>query len=108
MRGQHLRMDVLNRYFPVELRRFLSTLEALAAVALCGFVCFISSEYAWRIHQIGSVSENGHIPMWIPHSLVAVAFAAMVIVGLCDVALRAAGGGLRQPDPVDAAEEALS
>lgn len=108
VRGQHLRMDVLNRYFPVELRRFLSTLEALAAVALCGFVCFISSEYAWRIHQIGSVSENGHIPMWIPHSLVAVAFAAMVIVGLCDVALRAAGGGLRQPDPVDAAEEALS
>ncbi|WP_158213249.1 TRAP transporter small permease [Pigmentiphaga sp. NML080357] len=108
VRGQHLRMDVLNRFFPHELRRFLAALEAAAAVALCGFVCFVSTSYAWRIHQIGSVSENGHIPMWIPHSLVAVAFATMVVVGLIDVALRLAGGGLRERDRMGVADEVLS
>jgi C4-dicarboxylate transporter DctQ subunit len=82
VRRQHLRMDVLTRYFPRAMRRALEGLEAVGAVVLCGFVCWISSNYAIRMHQIASVSENAHIPLWIPHSVVAIAFAGMTLVSL--------------------------
>lgn len=82
VRHQHLRMDVMTRYFPRAMRRLLGWLEAFGAVALCGFVCWISTGYAVRMHQIGSVSENAHIPMWIPHAVVALAFAVMTVIGV--------------------------
>ena len=59
---------------------------------LCGFVCYISTNYALRISQIGMVSENAHIPMWIPHSVVALAFAALTLVGASELLLRCLGG----------------
>lgn len=94
VRGQHLRMDVLNRFFPQAVQCVLGTVEAVASVVLCSFVCFVSTHYAVRMHQIGSVSENGHIPMWLPHSLVAVAFGAMTLVGVADLLLRLSGSRL--------------
>lgn len=82
VRRQHLRMDVLVRFFPRAIQRVLDGLEGIAAAVLCGFVCWISTQYALRIHQIGSVSENAHIPMWIPHGVVALAFAVLTVIGL--------------------------
>jgi C4-dicarboxylate transporter DctQ subunit len=97
VRGQHLRMDVLTRYFPRAARRVVGAIEAVSAVLLCGFVCAISTHYASRMHAIGSVSENGHIPMWLPHSIVALAFAGMTLVGLADLVLRLMGSRLATP-----------
>jgi C4-dicarboxylate transporter DctQ subunit len=91
VRGQHLRMDVLTRFFPQGINRFLRALEAVGAVVLCVFVCFISTSYALRMAQIGTVSENAHIPMWIPHGVVALAFAALTLVGAVELLLRALG-----------------
>jgi len=104
VRGQHLRMDVLTRYFPRTAQRIVGAVEAVGAVLLCGFVCAISTHYATRMHAIGSVSENGHIPMWLPHSIVALAFAAMTLVGLADLVLRLMGSRLvTRPPAVEAA-----
>jgi C4-dicarboxylate transporter DctQ subunit len=88
IRRQHLRMDVLTRWFPVGLRKALDALEAVAAAVLCGFVCWISTQYTLRMHAIGSHSENAHIPMWIPHSIVALAFAALTIVSVIQLLQR--------------------
>ncbi|MGB3072294.1 MAG: TRAP transporter small permease [Ottowia sp.] len=88
-RRQHLRMDVLTRYFPGAMRRLLDGLESVGAVVLCGFVCWISTGYAIRMHQIGSVSENAHIPLWIPHGVVGLAFACMTLVSLAQLFRRA-------------------
>jgi TRAP-type C4-dicarboxylate transport system permease small subunit len=100
---------VLTRYFPRAAQRLVGAIEAVGAVVLCGFVCAISTHYATRMHAIGSVSENGHIPMWLPHSLVALSFAAMTLVGLADLVLRMMGTRLVAPPPAVqvAAEPAL-
>jgi TRAP-type C4-dicarboxylate transport system permease small subunit len=102
VRGQHLRMDVLTRFFPQGIKRLLRGLEAVGAVVLCGFVCFISTRYALRMAQIGTVSENAHIPMWIPHGIVALAFAALTLVGAVELLLRCIGQSLVAPGEADA------
>lgn len=94
VRGLHLRMDVLTRYFPTAMNRLLRALEAVGAVVLCGFVCFISTRYALRMVQIGTVSENAHIPMWIPHGVVALAFALLTLAGAAELLLRSMGSSL--------------
>ncbi len=88
VRQQHLRMDVLNRYFPRVVQRALDALEAVGAVLLCGFVCWISTGYALRMQQIGSISENAKIPLWIPHSMLALAFACLTVVSLVHLVRR--------------------
>jgi TRAP-type C4-dicarboxylate transport system permease small subunit len=101
IRGQHLRMDVLTRYFPNAVNRALRALEAVGAVVLCGFVCFVSSSYAVRMAQIGTVSENAHIPMWIPHGVVALAFAALTFTGGVELILRCLGTSMVSAEPED-------
>ncbi len=81
-RGLHLRMDVLVRYFPLWLRRLMGALEALGTVVLCGVVTWVATLYALKVYEIGSRSENAHIPMWMPHSVVAIAFAMMTLIAL--------------------------
>jgi C4-dicarboxylate transporter DctQ subunit len=103
VRGQHLRMDVLTRFFPQGINRVLRALEAVGAVVLCGFVCFISTSYALRMAQIGTVSENAHIPMWMPHGVVALAFAALTLVGAAELLLRCIGQSLAAPAEADTA-----
>lgn len=108
VRGQHLRMDVLTRFFPQGINRVLRALEAVGAVVLCGFVCVISTSYALRMAQIGTVSENAHIPMWMPHGVVALAFAALTLVGAAELLLRCIGQSLAAPVGADAATVEVS
>lgn len=102
-RRMHLRMDVLTRSFPQAMRRLFNGLEAIAAVGLCGLVTWVSSQYTVRMYEIGSHSENAHVPMWIPHGVVAVAFAFMTLIGVLRI-------GSRGPAPTTEAviEEVLS
>ena len=81
-RKQHLRMDVLIQYFPDWLRRFLRAAEAVLVAVLSGFVLVQSSSYAWRMLMLDRNSDNAGIPMWIPHSAVALGFGLMALVAL--------------------------
>ncbi|CAN5413607.1 hypothetical protein BH09PSE5_BH09PSE5_50410 [soil metagenome] len=103
IRRQHLRMDVLTRYFPLWMRKAVDSLEAVAAAVLCGFVCWISTQYAVRMYQIGSVSENAHLPMWIPHSVVALAFAGLTIVNAIHLVRRGQAPALDERSALAAA-----
>ena len=81
-RRSHLRMDVLVRYFPATLARALVVAEGVLTVVLCAFAAWVSGQYVMKMYQLGSISENGHFPMWVPHSLLAVAFVLMTLVGV--------------------------
>jgi C4-dicarboxylate transporter DctQ subunit len=82
IRRRHLRMDVLTAHFPPLLVRLLDLVEALLTVGICGLLTYVSWTYTMRIFRIGSHSENAHIPMWLPHSVLAVAFSLMTLVGV--------------------------
>ena len=82
MRHAHLRMDVLTRSVRPRTRAILDRIEALLTAAVCVLVAVVATQYTVRIYALGSRSENAHIPMWIPHSVVAVGFALMTLVAL--------------------------
>ena len=85
IRGRHLRMDVLASRFPRRFARVVNSVEALTAVGVCGLVTWVSFNYTSRIWRLGSHSDNAHIPMWMPHSLLTASFALMTLVGLLRV-----------------------
>lgn len=100
IRCRHLRMDVLTRHFPPGLARLVNGAEALVGVAVCSLMTWISWNYTIKMFRIGSHSENAHIPMWIPHSVLAIAFTLMTLVGLVRLFVRAEIEAAPAPSPV--------
>jgi len=88
IRRRHLRMDVLTRHFPPAVARCLNAIEALLAIAVCGLMTWVSWTYTFKIFKLGSHSENAHIPMWMPHSVLALSFTLMTLVGLIRLGTR--------------------
>lgn len=82
IRGRHLRMDVLARRFPPPVARLVNAAEALVGIAVCGLMTWVSFSYTSRIWRLGSRSDNAHMPMWVPHGILPVAFALMTLVGV--------------------------
>lgn len=78
-RERHLRMDVVVRLFPAPVRIALRAAELLLLAVLGGFVLVESASYAWRIFTLGQTSNTAGIPMWLPHSGVALGFALIAI-----------------------------
>ena len=101
IRRRHLRMDVLTRHFPPPVARLLNGIEALLAIGVCGLMTWVSWTYVVKIFKLGSHSENAGIPMWMPHSVLAISFTLMTLVGL----VRLGGKGPTPPAPPN--EEAL-
>jgi C4-dicarboxylate transporter DctQ subunit len=102
IRRRHLRMDVLTRHFPAVLLRLLNGAEGLLGIAVCGLMSWVSWTYTIRIFRIGIHSQNAHIPMWIPHSVLALSFTLMTLAGVA----RLAGPG--ETSAVEQAEPAAS
>jgi C4-dicarboxylate transporter DctQ subunit len=94
-RNQHLRMDVLVRFMPNWLRLALRIAEQLLLIALAGFVLSQSWFYAGQMLRLGRTSDMAGVPMWIPHSTVAVGFALILIIALWSATTMIR----RQPDP---------
>lgn len=78
-RRQHLRMDVLVRFFPRSIQRGLQYCELALLVALAGFVVVQSWRYSAQMFALGRTSDVGGIPMWLPHGAVALGFALILI-----------------------------
>jgi C4-dicarboxylate transporter DctQ subunit len=88
IRQRHLRMDVLLRAFPAGVARLVNGGEALLTIAVTGLMTWVSWNYTIRIFVLGSRSENAGIPMWIPHSLLAITFTLMTLAALARVCER--------------------
>ena len=84
-RRNHLRMDVLVQFFPRGIQKALRALEFAMIVGLAGFAVVQSARYTWQMAALGRTSDVGGIPMWIPHSAVALGFALIAVVALTDV-----------------------
>ena len=76
----------------------LRAAELLLLAVLGGFVLVESASYAWRIFTLGQTSNTAGIPMWLPHSGVALGFALITIFAFWRVAKFLRRGGFdRRP-----------
>jgi TRAP-type C4-dicarboxylate transport system permease small subunit len=87
-RRDHLRMDVLVRRLPGPARTALQGLEVALIVVLAGFVLWHSAGYTWQMLALGRKSDGAGIPMWIPHSVVAVGFGLIALIALVQLRRR--------------------
>jgi TRAP-type C4-dicarboxylate transport system permease small subunit len=94
-RESHLRMDVLIAACPPKVRWLAGLFETAVMLAVASFVAWQSFNYVERIYALGAVSDIAGIPTWIPHSAIAVGFAAIALITL----LR----GIQRIVPADAA-----
>lgn len=81
-RRQHLRMDVLVRFFPARIKSGLRFLEVALVLGVAGFALVQSWRYSAQMLAIGRTSDVGGIPMWIPHGAVALGFFFILIASL--------------------------
>jgi TRAP-type C4-dicarboxylate transport system permease small subunit len=95
-RERHLRMDVLVKLFPAPVRIALRAGELLLLAVLGGFVLVESASYAWRIFALGQVSNTAGIPMWLPHSGVALGFGLLTLFALWRVGKSLRRGGIER------------
>ena len=98
-RGSHLRMDVLIQACPPVVRWLAGWFEMAVMLVVTTFVAWQSFKYVERIHALGAVSDIAHIPTWIPHSAIAVSFAAMALTVLLRGLQRIAGSGQTPDEP---------
>ena len=81
-RRSHLRMDVLVQFLPRGMQAALPRVEIALILVLAGFTVVQSASYTWQMAVLDRTSDVGGIPMWIPHSGVALGFGLIAIVAL--------------------------
>jgi TRAP-type transport system small permease protein len=92
-RDMHLRMDLLAARLPAFARRGLRTLELALLAVLAALVVGESWRYTARMLEIGRRSDALGMPVWIPHSAVAIGFAAMGLIAVYRLTRAPAKGG---------------
>ena len=78
-RNLHLRMDVLVRFLPTPCSSSARSPSSCCSSPLAGFVLTQSYFYARQMLRIGRTSDMAGVPMWIPHGMVALGFALILI-----------------------------
>jgi len=81
-RRMHLRMDLLVNMLPARLRQWVSLLELATMITLSAVVLFLSGEYAYSMFIFNRLSDVAQVPMWIPHSGVALGFGLILLIAL--------------------------
>ena len=81
-RRQHLVMDMLVQRMPVAMQLGLRVIETLVLILIAALVGQQSYVYANQMFKLGRLSDNAGIPMWLPHSTVAVGFALMSLIAI--------------------------
>ena len=81
-RKMHLRMDLLFKMLPAPMQRFVHLLELATLITLAGVVVYLSGQYAYNMFALGRLSDVAQVPMWIPHSGVALGFSFILLIAL--------------------------
>lgn len=81
-RHAHLRMDVLARAFPLPVQVFLRIAEIVFFLGFVGSATVESFFYARQMFILGVTSDTAHVPMWIPHGIVATGLCLMTLAVL--------------------------
>lgn len=81
-RRMHLRMDLLFKMLPARLRMIVSMLELASMIVFSGVVLYLSGQYAYSMFVFDRLSDVAQVPMWIPHSGVALGFGMILMIAL--------------------------
>jgi len=81
-RRMHLRMDLLFKMLPARVRQWVSMLERATTIVLAGVVLVLSGQYAYSMFIFNRLSDVAQMPMWIPHSGVALGFGLILAIAL--------------------------
>jgi TRAP-type transport system small permease protein len=100
-RNLHLRMDVLLRFLPASVRILLRVVEQLLLAVLAGFVLTQSYFYARQMLRIGRTSDMAGVPMWLPHGVVALGFALILLLACWRLATGVTRQEARHAAPAD-------
>ena len=68
------------KLMPAAVRVLLRIAEQLLLILLAGFVLSQSYFYAAQMFRIGRASDMAGVPMWIPHGVVALGFALILLI----------------------------
>lgn len=80
--GEHLRMDVAARLLPARPKAVLQALEFVVVAVLAGFAMVQSARYVSDMLRLDVKSPLAQIPMWVPHSAVALGFGLILLAVL--------------------------
>jgi C4-dicarboxylate transporter DctQ subunit len=81
-RDAHLRMSMMVDVAPQRFQRWMRRLEWLTLAVVAGFVSWIAASTALQLHGFGQLSLSSNVPMWAPHGVVALGFAATAGIAL--------------------------
>jgi TRAP-type C4-dicarboxylate transport system permease small subunit len=91
-RRMHLRMDLLAARLSASARGWLQLVEAVVTAVLAALVLGESLRYTVKMLEIGRRSDALGLPVWIPHSSVAIAFGLIGLIAVYRLTRRAARG----------------
>jgi TRAP-type C4-dicarboxylate transport system permease small subunit len=91
-RRMHLRMDLLAARLSASARGWLQLVEAVVTAVLAALVLGESLRYTVKMLEIGRRSDALGLPVWIPHSSVAIAFGLICLIAVYRLTRRAARG----------------
>jgi TRAP-type C4-dicarboxylate transport system permease small subunit len=94
-------MDVLIAACPPIIRSVAGLFETMVMLTIASFVAWQSFEYVERIYALGAVSDIARIPTWIPHSVIAIGFAAIALMTLLRGVQRIMPPGARISDKAE-------
>ena len=81
-RRVHLRMDLFFKMLPAPMQRFAQLLELVTLITLAGVVVFLSTQDTYNMLALGRLSDAAQVPMWIPHSGIALGFSLTLLIAL--------------------------
>ena len=84
-RRVHLRMDVLVKMLPRGAQAALATVELVLIVVLAAFVTYVACGYVAQMAGLDARSQNAGIPMWLPHSAIALGFGLIALLAILQI-----------------------
>ena len=84
-RRVHLRMDVLAKMLPAAARNALAAIELLLLLVLAAFVTYVAYGYVTQMARLDARSQNAGIPMWMPHSAIALGFGLIAVLTVLQI-----------------------
>jgi C4-dicarboxylate transporter DctQ subunit len=81
--GIHLGIDILIVKFPPGLRKAAVLLAVVCCLAFVGIVDYQSLIYIIKIHGWGDLTQDLHIPQWIPYLAIPIGMSLMLYHLLC-------------------------
>jgi TRAP-type C4-dicarboxylate transport system permease small subunit len=84
-RRMHLRMDVLVKMLPAGGRNPLAAIELALVLGLAAFVTYVAYGYVAQMARLDARSQNAGIPMWMPHSAIALGFGLIALLAIVQI-----------------------